>query len=143
MNENRSKRIEWVKTAAIVFLSILLVLTFFSQTILNYSLPEVATKNIQGGSITSKIRGSGPVESGDPYVVEVPANYVGRKVTSINVRTGDKVNKGDVILTLADGDGTDLLEAKESLKNAQDVLKAAQDAYDEAILNAGITSSDI
>ena len=143
MNEKSSKRREWVKTAAIIFLSILLVLTFFSQTILNHSLPEVATKNIQGGTITSKIRGSGTVESGDPYSVEIPAIYLGRKVTSIPFRVGDKVNKGDVILTLADGEGTDLQNARDDLKIAEDNLKAAQEAYDNAILNAGITSNDI
>ncbi|MBP5732425.1 MAG: hypothetical protein J6W66_01155 [Lachnospiraceae bacterium] len=57
MNEKRSKRREWVKSAAIVFLSVLLVLTFFSNTIMNHSLPEVATKFVQSGTITSKIRG--------------------------------------------------------------------------------------
>ena len=57
MNEKSSKRREWVKSAAIVFLSVLLVLTFFSQTIMNRSLPEVATKFVQNGTITSKIRG--------------------------------------------------------------------------------------
>ena len=35
MNENGKKKREWVKTAAIVFLSVMLVLTFFSQTIMS------------------------------------------------------------------------------------------------------------
>ncbi|MBR6477200.1 MAG: hypothetical protein IKS85_02015 [Lachnospiraceae bacterium] len=143
MNEKSSKRREWVKSAAIVFLSILLLLTFFSQTILNHSLPEVATKTIQSGTITSKIRGNGDVESGDPYTVEVPANYVGRKVTSIAFRNGDKVEKGDLLITLADGEGTELQDARDALKTAEDALKTAQEAYDSAILNAGITNSDI
>ncbi len=143
MNEKSSKRREWVKTAAIIFLSILLVLTFFSQTIMNHSLPEVATKNVQSGTITSKIRGGGTVESGDPYVIEIPSIYVGRKVTGINFRSGDKVNKGDVLFTLADGDGEELKTAKEALQMAEDTLKSAQEAYDNAILTAGITSSDI
>lgn len=143
MNENSSKRREWVKTAAIIFLSVLLILTFFSQTILNHSLPEVATRNIQSGSITSKIRGEGTVESGDPYVIEIPSTLVGRKVTSIAYKVGDKVKKGDLLMTLADGDGEELSMAKEELKSAQETLKLAQDAYDEAILNAGITNSDI
>ena len=70
MNENGKKKREWVKTAAIVFLSVMLVLTFFSNTIMNYSLPEVATQYVQSGSITAKIRGSGVVESSDPYNLE-------------------------------------------------------------------------
>ena len=37
MNENGTKKREWVKNAAIVFLLILLLLTFFSNTIQNYS----------------------------------------------------------------------------------------------------------
>ena len=59
--ETKVKRREWVKTAAIIFLSVLLVLTFFSNTIMNRSLPEVATEYVQSGSISAKIRGSGVV----------------------------------------------------------------------------------
>ena len=37
MNENEGrKRREWIKNAAIIFLVIMLVLTFFSNTIMNY-----------------------------------------------------------------------------------------------------------
>lgn len=143
MNEKSSKRREWIKTAAIVFLSIMLVLTFFSQTILNHSLPEVATKYVQSGTITTKIRGSGVVESGDPYTIEVPGVYVGRKVSGIEVKVGDKVEKGDVLLYLLEGDGAELEAAKEELKAAQKVLEGAQDAYDAYILTADITSTDI
>ena len=46
MEENKVKKRGWVKNAAIIFLSILLVLTFFSQTILNRSLPEVSTASV-------------------------------------------------------------------------------------------------
>jgi len=71
MEQNKSKRKEWVKNAAIIFLSVLLVLTFFSNTIMNYSLPEVATQYVESGSITAKVRGNGTVESGDPYSVKL------------------------------------------------------------------------
>ena len=54
MEEKNIKRKEWVKTAAIVFLSIMLVLTFFSNTIMNYSLPEVATEYVHSDNITFK-----------------------------------------------------------------------------------------
>ena len=55
-----------MKNAAIVFLTIMLILTFFSNTIMNYSLPEVATQYVQSGSITAKVRGTGNVEATDP-----------------------------------------------------------------------------
>ena len=56
MNENGGKkRREWVKNAAIIFLSVMLVLTFFSNTFMNYSLPEVAAQYVQSGTITAKM----------------------------------------------------------------------------------------
>ena len=63
---------DWVKNTAIVFLSIMLVLTFFSNTIMNYSLPQVATQFVQQGSVTPKVRGSGVAEVEDPYSVKAP-----------------------------------------------------------------------
>lgn len=133
MNENGKKRREWVKTAAIVFLSVMLVLTFFSQTILNYSLPEVATQYVQSGSITAKIRGTGVIESGDPYEVKVTES---RKVSSVAVRVGDTVQKGDVLLYLEEADS-------EELKQAREELESAENAYAMALLTESITSSDI
>ena len=133
MNENGKKKREWVKTAAIVFLSVMLLLTFFSNTIMNYSLPEVATQYVQSGTITAKIRGSGVVESGDPYNVEVKES---RKVASVAVKAGDTVQKGDVLLYLED-------EESEELKTAREALDAAKKAYDTALLSAELTSTDI
>lgn len=133
MNENGKNKREWVKTAAIIFLSVMLVLTFFSQTIMNYSLPEVATQYVQSGTITAKIRGTGVVESGDPYEIKVTES---RKVSSVAVRVGDEVQKGDVLLYLEDSES-------DELKAAREELEAAQEAYDMALLTAEITSSDI
>ena len=87
-NTNPSKRREWVKNAAIIFLSIMLVLTFFSNTIMNYSLPEVATEYVQRGMITEKVRGTGNLEATDPYSVVVTES---RKIESVNVKKGDMV----------------------------------------------------
>lgn len=131
MNENGTKRREWVKTAAIIFLSVLLVLTFFSNSIMNYSLPEVAAQYIQSGTITAKIRGTGVVESGDAYEVEVLET---RKIASVAVREGDKVEKGDVILYLEDTESDELIAAREALEKAQD-------NYDIALLSADVNNS--
>lgn len=125
MNENKKNKREWVKTAAIIFLSIMLVLTFFSNTIMNYSLPEVATQYVQPDTITAKIRGNGIIESKDPYNVTMKGV---RKVESIEVRVGDKVQKGDLLCILTAEDSQELTQAKAN-------LKAAQDAYDAALLN--------
>ena len=140
MNEKGNKRREWIKTAAIIFLSVMLVLTFFSNTIMNYSLPEVATQYVMSDSITAKIRGTGVVESGDPYYVEITES---RKVASVAVRVGDEVQKGDVILYLEDSESEELKFAQQTLENAQEALKAARDRYNDAILDPNISAADI
>lgn len=133
MNENGTKRREWVKTAAIVFLSVLLVLTFFSNTFMNYSLPEVAAQYVQSGSITAKIRGTGVVESGDPYNIMIKET---RKVASVAVKVGDVVQQGDVLVYLEDADSTEL-------EAARTALEAAQDAYEVALLAADVNAGVI
>ena len=89
----------------------------FSNTIMNYSLPEVATQYVESGTITAKIRGSGTVESGNPYNVEVTES---RKVSQVAVKVGDQVEKDDVLMYLEDAESTELKEAKTQL----DSLKA-------------------
>ena len=132
MNENGGKkRREWVKNAAIIFLSVMLVLTFFSNTFMNYSLPEVAAQYVQSGTITAKIRGTGTVESGDPYNVKINET---RTISSVLVKTGDKVEKGDPLLLLEDK------ESKE-LTDAQKALDEARLQFELAMLGKDITSS--
>ena len=133
MNENNRKKREWVKTAAIIFLAIMLVLTFFSNTIMNYSLPEVATQYVQSGTITAKIRGTGVIESGDPYEMEINET---RKVESVAVRVGDEVQKGDTLIYFEEGESEELEAAKEALKEANE-------EYMEAILTDSISAEDI
>ena len=140
MNEKGVNKREWVKTAAIIFLSVMLVLTFFSNTIMNYSLPEVSTKYVESGTITAKIRGTGIVESGDPYEVIAQES---RKVLSVAVKEGDLVQKGDVLFYLEDTDSEELKAAKDKLEIAKEELETAQKAYEASILDELITSSDI
>ena len=132
MNENGGKkRREWVKNAAIIFLSVMLVLTFFSNTFMNYSLPEVAAQYVQSGTITAKIRGTSTVESGDPYNVKIAET---RTISSVLVKTGDKVEKGAPLLLLEDK------ESKE-LTDAQAALDKAMLDFELALLSGDISNS--
>ncbi len=110
-NEGRKKR-EWVKNAAIVFLTIMLILTFFSNTIMNYSLPQVATQYVQSGSITAKVRGTGNVEATDPYNVVVKESRV---ISSVAVKQGDEVEKDQVLYYLEDKESDELKTAEKEL----------------------------
>lgn len=116
MEENKVKKRGWVKNAAIIFLSILLVLTFFSQTILNRSLPEVSTASVSSDTINARIRGSGTVTAGDTYEVVLGET---RTVEAVYVKVGDAVAVGDKLFLLADKDSTELTQAQEQLATAR------------------------
>lgn len=122
MEEKNIKRKEWVKTVAIIFLSIMLVLTFFSNTIMNYSLPEVATEYVQSDSITTQVRGTGIVEAGDPYNVIIEENRV---IKSVVVENGDVVEKGQILFYLEDAKDTETAGLKEQLEQAELEYKQA------------------
>lgn len=117
MNENvQSKRRDWVKNAAIIFLAVMLILTFFSNTIMNYSLPEVATRYVQPGTITAKVRGSGVVEATDPYHVMVTESRV---ISSVAVQNGDYVEKDQVLYYLEDVESEELQTARKELQDLE------------------------
>lgn len=130
MEEQTVKKRGWVKNAAIVFLSVMLVLTFFSNTIRNHSLPEVATANVTSGTINSRIRGTGTVTAGESYDVILKQT---RKVETVYVKVGDTVSVGDVLFLLSDADSSEL-------KSAQDELDSLRLSYQKMLLN--VTEAD-
>jgi multidrug efflux pump subunit AcrA (membrane-fusion protein) len=130
MKEKSTKK-EWIKTFAIIFLAVLLVLTFFSNTIQNYSLPEVAAQYTSSGSITNKVRGQGTVETADPYSVVYKQ---ARKIESVSVKVGDTVEKGDTLYVLEAGKSDELTEA-------ENTLETLESAYRKSIISGSVTSS--
>ena len=125
MNEN--KRREWVKNAIIIFLIVMLLLTFFSNTIMNYSLPEVSAKYVESGTLSEQIRGSGEVKANQTYELKMGET---RKISSVEVKVGDVVEKDQVIYKLEDSESGELDTAEKN-------LRTAKKAYDEALLSAG------
>ena len=114
MTESTTKRRIWIRNVIILVLIALLLLTLFSNTILNHSLPEVAVQYPQYASIASRIRATGTVEANQSYNVTIEQS---RAVESISVRVGQKVNKGDVLMTLETGDSKELDDARLALSN--------------------------
>ena len=124
--ETKVKNREWVKNAAIIFLAVLLVLTFFSNTIMNRSLPEVATEYVRSNSITAKVRGTGTVESQGVYEVKAAET---REIRAVMIKAGQKVEQGDVLFVLGEGDSSEIEAAQEQLRqlklNYQQTLAGA------------------
>lgn len=123
---------EWIKNIAIVFLVIMLILTFFSNTIMNRSLPEVSSQGITNGTIVTQVRGDGIVTAQDPYNVVVDET---RKVKSVATRVDDRVEKGDVIYYLEG-------ETSDELTKAKNDLASAMTEYDLYLIDNGISKAD-
>lgn len=151
MNETSVKRREWVKNAAIVFLAFLLVLTLFSNTIRNRSLPEVAVQYTTSDSVSSGIRVSGTVNASSSYSITVDST---RTVAAVLVRNGDEVAAGDVLIELEDEESEEVAAARKQLESLQEdydrtlltlstpgteaetqAVSSAQAAYDKAVLD--------
>ena len=123
--KEKSRKRELIKSIAIVFLVILLILTFFSNTIMNRSLAEVATKSITSATINTRIRGSGTVEANENYEVVMQQT---REVRSICVREGDYVSQGDLLFVLGDVESAEL-------RSAQEQLESLNMQYEQRLLN--------
>ena len=121
------KRRERIKTLLIIFLAILLVLTFFSNTILNYSLPTVSAQYAGYGTITEKIRGSGTVTANQNYEVSADGK---KTVSQVYIKVGDEVKTGDKLFAL------DAEDNSEAIKEAESALQEAEIAYQKALLTA-------
>jgi len=120
MKDMEVKKRGWVKNVAIIFLAVMLVLTFFSQTIRNRSLPEVAAQYTTSGSITARIRGSGTVRANESF--EVKTNQT-RTVSEVPVRLGDKVDIGDVLIKLSGSVSAELEVAQDKLRDLELTLE--------------------
>ena len=103
--EQKPKKREWVKNAAIIFLAVMLVLTFFSNTIMNRTLPEVVTRYVEPGSIDAKVRIKGTVAAQESYEVIIDQTHT---VASVAVKVGQPVSTGDLLFTLEAGDSDEL-----------------------------------
>ncbi len=115
-NENKTTRKDIIKNIAIVFLAVLLVLTFFSNTIMNYSLPQVSAVYVSQGTISEQIRGSGTIEPAESYEVKFEQT---REIESVLVKAGQEVKAGDVLFRLADAESSELTEAQETLDSLE------------------------
>ncbi|HPY97857.1 MAG TPA: HlyD family efflux transporter periplasmic adaptor subunit [Clostridia bacterium] len=129
MKTDVTKRRNIIKNIAIVFLAVMLVLTFFSNTILNYSLPEVAVQYPMYGTISSRIRGQGTVTANQTYQIYFDESRV---IKSVDVRRGEIVQKGAVIYRLEDAPSDELNNANNTLTTMYINYKRAlmQSTYD-------------
>lgn len=129
----KPKNRDWVKNAAIIFLTVLLVLTFFSNTIMNRSLPEVATQMVTDGSITAKVRGTGTVVANGNHQVKAEQT---REIRAVMIKSGQEISAGDVLFILGQGES-------EELEAAQENLRQLRLQYQRAAINVPTFNYDV
>ena len=134
-------RKKWVKRFAIVFFVVLLLLTFFSNTIMNHSLPQVATQAIESDSVSAKVRGTGTIESGEAKEVAISES---REVEEVLVKAGDTVKKDDVLVKLKGGDSSEITTAQAELDNLKTAYRNSilVNETDQTLLNKAESGKD-
>ncbi len=145
VNDKAAKRRGWIKNIAIIFLAIMLVLTLFSNTIMNFSLPEVSAQYCYSGSITTNVTGSGAVEAKESYNVVADRTF---KITDVGVKVGSEVKAGDVMFLLDDTGSQDLITAMEELSNLKKsktelIQKMSNSEYTTAMLELSRLQEDL
>lgn len=123
MTEVKTGKRGWVKNAVIIFLAVMLVLTFFSNTIMNWSLPEVAVQTAMSGDINAQIMGTGTVKAASTYEVKAEES---RKVQTVYAQEGSAVTAGDILFVYTAGGSEELKAAQERLEELQLEYKRSQ-----------------
>ncbi|MCQ2465049.1 MAG: HlyD family efflux transporter periplasmic adaptor subunit [Oscillospiraceae bacterium] len=120
-------RREWVKNIIIVFLLIMLVLTFFSNTIMNYSLPEVSVSRMSRDKVSRTFKLDLLVEANKTYSVTADES---RDIKRVAVRRGQKVTEGQTLFFLEE------IKDSTEARQLQETLDAEKAAYEKALISA-------
>ncbi|MBO7451166.1 MAG: hypothetical protein J6U54_12455, partial [Clostridiales bacterium] len=142
---DKKKTRRWVIRAIVSFLAIMLLLTFFSNTIMNATIPKVVAEYSQQGNLSSTSTAKGRIECSNKTEYKVPEELDGRKIKSINYEPYDYVGKNDLVIELEPVEDTtdldELIDTYESMSKEmeydartpkEDALKAYNDSLDSA-----------
>lgn len=122
MEESKKKKNRrWVTRGMVAFIAILALLTFFSNTVMNMTIPKVIGKQAVRGNLSSTNNSTAVLEAVDKQDVK---GIDGRTVHEVIATNWDYVNEGDVILTLEEAENTtELDELRTRLRTTQRELE--------------------
>ena len=112
MENKKNNKKDIIKNLLIIFLIAMLLLTFFSNTIMNRSLPEVSTQYTQYKQINDRIRASATVTANQDYNITADET---REIAEVLIHKGDRVERGQVILKLVENESSALSDARQAL----------------------------
>jgi HlyD family secretion protein len=131
IDDENIKRRKITGKAMGIFIAGMLVLTFFSKTINNFSLPKIRYETPVSGALIKEVTGTGNVEAKITRDLYVSSSM---KVTDIKVDVGEAVKKGQTLLTL------DTSNIENQLKNELDQY-GKKKLQLEALMEAGLPES--
>ena len=141
MSEKVKNR-KWVTKVIIGFAIGLLLLTFFSNTIMNLMIPKVVGKRSSRANLSLTNNASAVVEPEISYRV---VGIDGRKIDHVSVSDYDEVKKGDVLMTLFPVTDTSALDSlKQQLtevKREEDYASRTPSDTDYASLRANVSQA--
>ncbi len=96
MNQERKQRSVYRKVM-IIYIVLILLLTFFSKSFYNYRLPIVSVECPKQGELDFKVESAGEV-----FYNDITSCYADKEgiVKAVYVKTGDKVKKGQKLLQI-------------------------------------------
>ena len=116
---DKKKTRKWVVRAIVAFLVIMLLLTFFSNTIMNATIPKVVAEKSTWGTLSFATTVKGNINIDNKVEYKVPKELAGRKVKSVEITEYDEAIKDQtvaVILEAADEDDETYKTTKETLE---------------------------
>ncbi len=114
---------------SLLFISVMIALTFFSGTINNFSLPRVETARPTNGALVKEIFGEGKVEAKATYEEYTDTNL---RVKDVMVGLGDRVTQGQPLISLdVDPLKSDYQDEQARCQQLQLSLAGARDGQDE------------
>ncbi|RAV14848.1 efflux RND transporter periplasmic adaptor subunit [Paenibacillus contaminans] len=113
-----------------LFLSALLLLTFFSNTMLALTLPKVVTEKPRKAALQQKIEGAGTIVPQEEIELKSPS---GQKAAGIHVKEGDAVKRGQKLITFDNKETQRQLQDEQSRLQQQ---KLSQEKLKESFIKA-------
>ena len=121
-------RKEWIKNTIIVFLLVMLLLTFFSNTIMNHSLPEVSVSRLSRESVSKNYNLDIVVEANKTYDI---TSDEPRDIKRVAVKRGQEVKEGQALFYLEE------IKDSAQVKELTTQIDAEKLIYEKAMMTAG------
>ncbi|AOT68188.1 efflux RND transporter periplasmic adaptor subunit [Geosporobacter ferrireducens] len=93
--------------ATVVFITVMFLLTFFSKSINNFTLPKVTYETPASGALIKEVSGTGNIKANNIQDLYVSSSM---KITGVMVDVGDSVKQGQTLLILDTSDIENQLE---------------------------------